>query len=963
MLAEAIQVLATITGVDLVSDVLHRVSGSFTQMAETSQLAATAAEEAAARIDAGLLATASGGDAVTLATSQLSASRAKLAMATEEEATAEEALVQAQRASLSAADGDIAAQSRLVAAADELAAAQRRTAAAATEMSAAEARLAATVDAATGASVVAARESVAASDEQAAASRRAGTASAESSTKAKNAAFGAVAIVAGIGYEAVKSAMQFQTLTQRLVTTAGESQSALGQVRDGILQLSNQTGVSADDLAKSMYVVEAAGYSAAKGGMDVLKAATQGAALEGSDFATVANAVTDIMKDYHLGASKATFATSQLVAAVSVGKANFQSMSAAMANVLPFAASVHLRFADVAGVLSVMTSHGVTAQRASQNLANAIQSLEKPSATMQKEFKATGITTDELNKHLSTQGLGGTLQWLSQVAAANAPKLHQTYTGAFSRLIGTSAGLRVALMTTGENARDTANAIYKIDHATGAANGNVTGFAALQKTAAFQMDRAKEAIKNAAIAIGTALLPEVVAVAQEIAKVVGPLAAWIEKHQQLVITVFKVVGALIAVFGAIKMVIMVAELLDGALALVGENPIVAALVALVLILVYCYTHFKTFRDIVNDVFKVVGVVVKVTIAALVVAFKWLVTAAIATWHALETAWNAVASAATALWGSIVSVWNAIVNTTMSVWNSIKAFFEKWWPLLLLIFAFPIAVLIAIWNHFHTQIIGTAKAVWGSLSRFFVSTWQAIVTVAQAAWGIFKTVVIKPVEAVWAFIQPAINAIGSFLAGQWNNIVQIAQGAWALVRHWIVQPLVDAWNWLTGFLYNFYNIGINLINGLIKGIEAGASYVVNAIVSIAKSALHGALSFLGIGSPSKVFADQVGKWIPHGIAAGIDKHASVAHDAVRRLAAGLKTTANSSLNSSLTVGGGLTLAGSIGGGGSSSASELHIHVDLRGAQIMSDRDTDALLQKMEKRLATMILPSGGYRSRF
>lgn len=962
MLAEAIQVLATITGVDLVSDVLHRVSGSFTTMAETAQTAATAAEEAAARIDAGLLATASGGDAVTLATSQLSASRAKLAMATEEEATAEEALVQAQRQSLAAADGDVAAQSRLITAADELAAAQRRTAAAAAEMSAAEARLAATVDAATGANVTAAREAVVASDTQAAAATRAGEASVRSSSKAKNAALGAVAVVAGIGYEAVKSAMQFQTLTTRLATTAGEAQNKLAMVRDGILSVSNQTGISADDLAKAMYVIESGGYHAQEG-IDVLRAAEQGAATEGADFSNVANAVSNILKAYGFHGRDAARITSQLTAAVSVGKANFQTMSTAMGTVLPVAAAMGLKFNDVAGTLAEMTAQGIPALRASQNLANAMRSLQKPSGTMQKEFKAVGITAAELKQHLDTQGLGGTLKWLSQEAAANAGKLHQTYGGALGALMGTAAGLNVALTTTGKHAHETATNIATIGKASADANGNVMGFTELQKTAAFQMDRAKQAIKNAGIAIGTALLPEVTKLATGIAKVVGPLAQWIQKHQQLVVTVFKVVGALLAVFGAIKMVIVIAELLDGALTLVGENPIVAAIVALTLILIYCYTHFKTFRDIVNTVFQVVGIVVKVTIAALVVAFKWLVSAAITTWHALETAWNAVAGAATALWGSIVGVWNSIVNTTVSVWNSIKAFFEKWWPLLLVIFAFPIAVLIAIWNHFHTQIIGTAKTVWNSLSRFFVTMWQAIVTVAQSFWGFFKTAVIKPVEEVWAFIQPVVNSISSFLSGQWNNIVQIAQGAWALVKHWIIQPLIDAWNWLTGFLYNFFNIGINLINGMINGIEAGAKYVVNAIVSVAKSALSGALKFLGIGSPSRLFRDEVGKWIPHGIAAGIDQHAHVAHAAVQRLAAGLKTTANASLNSSLTVGGGLNFTGGGGGVGSGSASELHIHVDLRGAQIMSDRDTDMLLQKMEKRLATLVLPSGGYRSRF
>jgi phage-related protein len=334
---------------------------------------------------------------------------------------------------------------------------------------------------------------------------------------------------------------------------------------------------------------------------------------------------------------------------------------------------------------------------------------------------------------------------------------------------------------------------------------------------------------------------------------------------------------------------------------------------------------------------------------------------VSTWHGLETAWNAVAGAALSLWNSVVGVWNAIVNTTVSVWNTIKAFFEKWWPLLLVIFAFPIGVLVAIWNHFHKQIIDTARTVWNAVSGFFVGQWHMIVGLAKGAWAIFQAVVITPIREIWTLLQPVIHMISGFLNGQWNGIVSQAKGAWTLVKQVVIQPIIDAWNWLTGFLYNFFNFGIDLVNGMIKGVEGAASYLINAMTNLASNALKAAKSFLGIGSPSKVFADEVGKWIPHGIAAGIDKHAEVAHAAVRRLGAGLTASAKNAVSGQLTVAGGLTTGGI--GAGSSSASELHIHVDLRGAQIMSDRDTDQLLQKMEKRLATLVLPSGGYRSRF
>lgn len=113
-------------------------------------------------------------------------------------------------------------------------------------------------------------------------------------SKAKMALLG-VAVGTGL---AVKGAMDYQAETTRLVTSAGESAKNLGMVRQGMLALSAQTATSASDMASGMYLVESAGFHGAAG-LTVLKAAAQGAKDEGADLATVSNAVTDVLVDFH----------------------------------------------------------------------------------------------------------------------------------------------------------------------------------------------------------------------------------------------------------------------------------------------------------------------------------------------------------------------------------------------------------------------------------------------------------------------------------------------------------------------------------------------------------------------------------------------------------------------------------------------------------------------------------------
>lgn len=79
-----------------------------------------------------------------------------------------------------------------------------------------------------------------------------------------------------------------------------------------------------------------------------------------------------------------------------------------------------------------------------------------------------------------------------------------------------------------------------------------------------------------------------------------------------------------------------------------------------------------------------------------------------------------------------------------------------------------------------------------------------------------------------------------------------------------------------------DLGKNIVNGIINGIKALAGTVVNAVKNLASDALDAAKDFLGIASPSKVFRDQVGKFIPAGIAVGIDRNGDVISDSLDAL---------------------------------------------------------------------------------
>ena len=86
--------------------------------------------------------------------------------------------------------------------------------------------------------------------------------------------------------------------------------------------------------------------------------------------------------------------------------------------------------------------------------------------------------------------------------------------------------------------------------------------------------------------------------------------------------------------------------------------------------------------------------------------------------------------------------------------------------------------------------------------------------------------------------------------------------------------------------NWSDIGVNIVNGIITGLNNGWQWLVNAVQNICSGLLNTAKSILGIHSPSKVFRDIIGQNIGEGIAVGIERSEGEAIGQVRELSAGL-----------------------------------------------------------------------------
>ena len=84
------------------------------------------------------------------------------------------------------------------------------------------------------------------------------------------------------------------------------------------------------------------------------------------------------------------------------------------------------------------------------------------------------------------------------------------------------------------------------------------------------------------------------------------------------------------------------------------------------------------------------------------------------------------------------------------------------------------------------------------------------------------------------------------------------------------------------IVDMIDVGGDLIEGLWEGIKNSWSKLVEHAKSLATNLVDTFKNILRIGSPSKLFRDEVGKWIPAGIAVGIEGNTDVLDDSMKTM---------------------------------------------------------------------------------
>lgn len=733
----------------------------------------------------------------------------------------------------------------------------------------------------------------------------------------------AAGMTAGLG-DSIDQFAQFDQSMRLVNQEMGLSEDKFRSLEQSVMNLSNTTGISSNELASGLYNVVASGVTNTSDALNMLQVAAQGAKAGNTDLGTATQALNAVMGAYGVNASQAQQIMDTMFVAVNNGQMHFGDLAKSVGASATSAATAGVSYTELAAAQATLTNVGKNAESASQNLNSLIMGMIAPTSEAQKEASKLGIQWDA--QALKAHGLSYMINEAITATHGNSEEL--------KKLVPNQRAY-MAVLALGENAHkqytDTLNKMKDAHGATAAAMEQY------DKGAGDQIEKMKQSITNAGIALGTALAPSI----ERVTTAVSNLAQWFSSlspsTQKTIadIAVFTA-GLLLATAGIFSTISAIGGFLSGVKTISTTFSIFKEgtkdLTSFGKMVTGLGKVFTSFGKMAVSAIRTVGIalmenpmiliiaaiVAAVAFAAYEIYTHWgqIKTFLIDTWNTIKTTastvWNAITSFFSGIWNGVTSffttAWNGIKTTASTVWNAIvdgiKAVWNAFssWVIASALAPFQFIVQAFEWlynhNYYFKDLVDfiknawntikqDASDIWNGIKQFFANIWNDIKQAAESYWNtevqFYKTLwngIVQAANTIW-------TPIAKFFSDMWNGIKKFAEGLWndevkfyTTLWNSIVKLADAVWTPIKDFFSGIWNDVSTVASTVWGSIQNTMSGLWNGIVTDAENIFNGLGKwFEGLWQQ----AEQWGSNLIHMVAQGIANAAHEVEDAVKNVA--------------------------------------------------------------------------------
>ena len=412
--------------------------------------------------------------------------------------------------------------------------------------------------------------------------------------------------IALLGGVAIKTFSSFETEIAKIVALTGTSLEQATAWSKNILTISKEFGQAPKDVASAMYFIASPALKAGTS-MEILKAASKGAAIGLGETKTIANALVSVINAYGESNISASHALDIMVTSVKNGKWEASDLGKVIGKVLPVAQALGVSFEDVGGSLAAMTLTGKSASEAATQLTRLFATLIQSPPKAEKVLDSLGISFSKLRKGLREQGVLKTMQDLNQMIGKGALDTMQSskaYSENIDVLGDVFTNLRALLPVLdmlGPNMKNWTSAIAANNAALGSSD---TAWKTVGNTVENRFNRAVASAKVALIGFGSVIKEPVMAILEKfkdfIIKIAGNFSKLPDSTQKNIISwtlLTAAAGPLLLILGQLVAIVRTFWVLLTANAVTMT---IAAIVALGAAIWYTYKNWDIFTKAVEN---------------------------------------------------------------------------------------------------------------------------------------------------------------------------------------------------------------------------------------------------------------------------------------------------------------------------------------------------------------------------
>lgn len=240
---------------------------------------------------------------------------------------------------------------------------------------------------------------------------------------------------------------------------------------------------------------------------------------------------------------------------------------------------------------------------------------------------------------------------------------------------------------------------------------------------------------------------------------------------------------------------------------------------------------------------------------------------------------------------ITDVWNQVTTWATNMWNKATELGQNF-----------LNNIVNFFSQLPTRVAAYIGDVWNRVTTWAVNMWNKAREMASSFLNNVVNFFSQLPSRVAAYINDTWNRVASWAANMWNKasemgrnfinnvsstisslpstIMGFANNAVSQLGSWVssmgsrgreaMNNLINsAMNAAAGIAGRFVSVGSDIVSGVWRGIQNAVGWFTSSVKSFFSGIVDGAKSALGIHSPSRVFAKEVGYWIPLGAAEGVE----------------------------------------------------------------------------------------------